>query len=198
LEGRPERHPGSFKTQANRVGATIFVAPDLVTGTLREGFLRLAHLDTAWERAVLVMFVVSEVHPFEDGNGRVARLAMNAELVAAHQSRIIVPTVYRDDYLGALRRLSRQDDPSVLIKALRYAQEWTCRIDFTDLEGARAQMESTNAFDDREGARLLLPPRRMFGEAAAIVGDGDEPSTRPPGPEHRPPRARRRSPRLED
>jgi prophage maintenance system killer protein len=45
-----------------------------------EGYQRLADLDTAWERSVLAMFVVSEVHPFDDGNGRVARIMMNAEL----------------------------------------------------------------------------------------------------------------------
>ena len=30
-----------------------------------------------------MMFLVSEVHPFADGNGRAARIMMNAELVAA-------------------------------------------------------------------------------------------------------------------
>jgi Fic family protein len=153
------------------------VAPDLVTGTLREGFQRLVDLDTAWERAVLSMFLVSEVHPFADGNGRVARIAMNAELVAAHQSRMIIPTVFREDYLGALRRLSRQDDPSVLIKALRYAQEWTSRIDFTDLESAKEQMAATHAFDNDEGVHLLLPSKRLFDKPTPIeIDEHSEPS----------------------
>jgi fido (protein-threonine AMPylation protein) len=177
MEGRPEHHPGSFKTKANRAGTTVFVAPDLVMGTLREGFQRLVDLDTAWERAVLSMFLVSEVHPFADGNGRVARIAMNAELVAAHQSRMIIPTVFREDYLGALRRLSRQDDPSVLIKALRYAQEWTSRIDFTDLESAKEQMAATHAFDNDEGVHLLLPSKRLFDEPSPIeIDEHSEPS----------------------
>ncbi|HTP26596.1 MAG TPA: hypothetical protein VMK12_13205, partial [Anaeromyxobacteraceae bacterium] len=38
LEGRPEKHPGAFKTEANRVGNVQFVVPTLVEGTLREGF----------------------------------------------------------------------------------------------------------------------------------------------------------------
>jgi fido (protein-threonine AMPylation protein) len=180
MEGRPEHHPGSFKTKANRAGTTVFVAPDLVTGTLREGFQRLVDLDTAWERAVLSMFLVSEVHPFADGNGRVARIAMNAELVAAHQSRMIVPTVFREDYLGALRRLSRQDDPSVLIRALRYAQEWTSRIDFTDLESAKEQMAATHAFDNDDGVHLLLPSKRLFDEPTPIeIDEHSEPSDSP-------------------
>ena len=43
-----------------------------------------------------------EVHPFNDGNGRISRIMMNAELVAADQSKIIIPTVFREDYLNAL------------------------------------------------------------------------------------------------
>jgi Fic family protein len=44
------------------------------------------------------MFVVAEVHPFTDGNGRTARLAMNQFLTQAGLTRIIIPTVYRNDY----------------------------------------------------------------------------------------------------
>ena len=34
-----------------------------------------------------MMFLVAEVHPFADGNGRVARVMMNAELIAGGQQR---------------------------------------------------------------------------------------------------------------
>ena len=43
---------------------------------------------------------------------------MNAELTAAGQTKIIVPTVFRPDYIGALRRLSRDGDPEVLVAAM--------------------------------------------------------------------------------
>ncbi|MCU4186322.1 Fic family protein [Acidiferrimicrobium sp. IK] len=169
MAGRPDKHPGDFKEKANQARVTRFVDPDLVDGTLTEGYQRLADLDTAWERSVLAMFVVSEVHPFDDGNGRIARIMMNAELTAADQMRTIVPTVFRDDYLGALRRLSREDDPSVLTKALRYANDWTARIDFSDLAGARDQMAATNAFElAEEGGRLLMPSKEMFGEPIEV------------------------------
>ncbi|MGH8995933.1 MAG: Fic family protein, partial [Acidimicrobiales bacterium] len=135
------------------------VPADLVEGTLRAGFDRLADLDTAWEPAVYTMFLVSEVHPLADGNGRVARVMMNAELVAGRQARIIVPTVLRDDYLGGLRRLTRDDDPSILIKVLRFAHDYTALVDFSDLASAADQMRRTNAFDDPDSpSRLRLPP----------------------------------------
>ena len=38
LERRLQANPGSFKTRANRAGATTFVHPDLVAGTLIEGY----------------------------------------------------------------------------------------------------------------------------------------------------------------
>jgi Fic/DOC family len=158
LRGRADKRPGSFKEAANRAGDSLFVPPGLVAGTLRAGWERLAELDTAFERAAYVMFLVSEVHPFDDGNGRLARIMMNTELVAGMQSRIIVPTVFRDDYLGGLRRLTRQDDPSVLIKALRYGHDYTARIGFSTLERATDSLRATNAFNEPgSDDRLRLP-----------------------------------------
>jgi hypothetical protein len=158
LGGRPDRRPGFFKEVPNRAGDSAFVLPGLVAGTLAAGWLRLGDLDTAFERAVYMMFLVSEVHPFDDGNGRLARVMMNAELVAGMQSRIIVPTVFRDDYLGGLRRMTRQDDPSVLIKALRYAHDYTAQIDFSDLTRATETLRTTNAFHEPDSDyRLTLP-----------------------------------------
>ena len=46
--------------------------------------------------------MVNEIHPFLEGNGRIARVTMNAELVRAKQTRMTIPTVYRGDYLGIL------------------------------------------------------------------------------------------------
>jgi hypothetical protein len=71
------------------------------------------------------LLLVSEVHPFADGNGRVARIMMNAELVAAGQERIIIPTSYRTDYLGALKALSHNAHMIPLIRMLDYAQQYT-------------------------------------------------------------------------
>ncbi len=52
-----------------------------------------------------MMVIVSEVHPFSDGNGRVARVMMNEELIAHDEERIIIPTAYRTDYLVLLDAL---------------------------------------------------------------------------------------------
>ena len=156
LAERKESNPGTFKQMPNRAGQSLFVDPALVEGTLRIGFEHLGALDTPWQRAVYVMFLISEVHPFDDGNGRTARIMMNAELTAGSQARIIIPTVFRDDYLGALRRLTRDDDSSVLIKALRYAHDYTFGIDFSDIPTATSQLEETHAFEEPDSPRRLM------------------------------------------
>ncbi len=157
MGGRPEKDPGVFKRIANQAGNTLFVDPSLVEGTLREGFERLASLDTAWERAVYTGFLIAEVHPFVDGNGRMARVMMNSELVRAGQCKIIVPTGFRTDYLTSLRRLSRFDDPSVFIKSMRFLHDYTQQIDWTSHEAAVADLRATNAFEEEsDSPRLTL------------------------------------------
>jgi hypothetical protein len=87
---------------------------------------------------------------------------MSAELVAGRHSKIIVPTGFRGDDLAALRRLSREDDPSVYIKALRFLHDYTAQIDWTSHDAAEVDLRATNAFEETDDAprlRLLRPAR---------------------------------------
>lgn len=162
MQGRPEIRPGEFKTVFNQAGSSLFVAPDLVEGTLRKGFQWHLSLSTPFQRAVYMMFLVAEVHPFADGNGRCARLMMNAELVVASQARIIIPTVFRNNYLSALKALTHQARPDALIRVLDFAQHYTSLIDWSDFKKAHAMLLATHAFEDSTtaevmGNRLVLP-----------------------------------------
>jgi fido (protein-threonine AMPylation protein) len=145
MAGRPEERPGQFKTQPNRAGNTEFVAPSRVRGTLRRGYERYVALQAGFPRAVFAMFLVAEVHPFSDANGRVARALANAELSAAAQQRLMIPIVYRDDYLQALRAMSRLQSPSQLIRVLSRAQEWAGSVDWSSMASAEADLERTRA-----------------------------------------------------
>ena len=157
MDGRPDKKPGEFKTQGNQAGNTIFVIPDLVRGTLDQGFEFLNALGEPLHRAIFMMFLVSEVHPFVDGNGRVARAMMNAELVTARQERIIIPTAYRTDYLGALKAISQNGHTDPVVKMLDQAQRYTHLIDWSDMAIAHAMLEETNAFAEGELAKLKIP-----------------------------------------
>lgn len=156
MEARQDKSPGAFKERVNRAGQTVFVAPELVGGTLERGFEFLQALDDPFQRAIYMMALVSEVHPFTDGNGRVARIMMNAELVARDEERIIIPTAYRIDYLGALKAFSHNGHTDPLIRMLDAAQAYTHRIDWSTLDRARAALAATNAFAEDPDARLEL------------------------------------------
>ena len=83
LEARISKMPGVFKDKNNRAGETFFVDFELVKGTLIKGFDFYKALTAPFAKAAYIMFMVSEIHPFLDGNGRIARVMMNAELVKA-------------------------------------------------------------------------------------------------------------------
>jgi fido (protein-threonine AMPylation protein) len=162
MEGRPEVSPGQFKDRANQFDSLIFVAPDEVEGTLIEGFRIYQRISEPLHRAIFIMFLVSEVHPFTDGNGSIARIMMNTELAAAEQVRVLIPIVYQSNYLQALRALSGNAWPEPIIKTLAFAQRFAAAVPWDDLTKAIAILTSTNAFvrpeeGDERGVRLKIP-----------------------------------------
>lgn len=155
MRERPEVGPGEFKTQTNRAGNTEFVLPRLVRGTLVEGSRLLPTVPAGTARAIFAMFLVAEVHPFADGNGRLARLVMNAELSAMNSCRIIIPTLFREEYLDCLRVLSRQVDPKPFLDAMQWIHEWSAAFDYEDLDETIAAMAQCSAFE-RSPAKFKL------------------------------------------
>lgn len=148
LSGRPDLHPGQFKERNNRAGNTEFVDFKLVPGTLDVGFSYYAALSSPMARAVYMMFLISETHPFDDGNGRVARMMMNAELFHAGEAKIIVPTVCREDYLLALRKLSRQKDPSAYLKVMDMLHRFTASLYGRSTDDMLQYLYKCNAFSE--------------------------------------------------
>jgi hypothetical protein len=156
MKERPEASPGDFKDRENFAGNTTFVSPRNVRGTLIEGSKLLPSVPPGMARALLAMFIVSEVHPFIDGNGRLARLVMNAELSVVNASRIIVPTLFREEYLDCLRVLTRQGKPEPFIAAMQHIQQWTAAFDYTNLDHVISQMKACNAFEKSRRQYQLL------------------------------------------
>lgn len=87
---------------------------------------------------------------------------MNAELHAAGQVRIIVPTSFRVDYLDGMRMLSRRGDPSILISGMRHLHNFTASLDFGVFEVALRELVEANAMDD-SGDILDTGQHRDFG-----------------------------------
>jgi hypothetical protein len=162
MEGRPSCKPGQFKTKSNRWGDTLFVEPSLVVGTLQRGFEILQSLESPMARAAFAMFLISEVHPFADGNGRMARIMMNAELVHAGQERVIIPTVFRSEYIQSLKALSHNNRAGALLDVLNFAQRYVAAVDFSDYSTAFHTLSETHAFGKPAdamgiGDKLVIP-----------------------------------------
>ncbi len=158
LEQRPESSPGQFKLERNRAGETWFVDPHLVRGTLIEGSLLAGSIPEGLARAVYYSFLVTEVHPFNDGNGRISRLVMNAELSRVGEARVIIPTLFHEEYVDSQRQLSRQNDPAGLIRALSLMQRWTVAFDFSEVDVLIATVKRTGALErSRAQYQLTMP-----------------------------------------
>jgi Fic family protein len=158
LSARKTKNPGEFKDKNNRAGTTEFVDMELVPGTLKKGFDWYSLLQHPFAKAAYMMFMISEVHPFLDGNGRIARVMMNAELSAKGLSKIIIPTVYREDYMGALKKLTRQRDADAYIRMMLRAWEFSSHIHNESLEGMEEYLGACNAFlSHKEGYLKIIP-----------------------------------------
>lgn len=146
LSVRKSKMPGEFKDRNNRAGTTEFVDWQLVPGTLKKGYEWYSLLQHPFSKAAYMMFMISEVHPFIDGNGRIARVMMNAELGAKGLSKIIIPTVYREDYMGTLKKLTKQRDGDAYTRMLLKAWEFSSNIYDVSLDRMEEYLTKCNAF----------------------------------------------------
>ena len=133
---RGER-PGEYKHHAYVVGDDVGLEPDEVPQAVRElldevreakggphdslGSLTVA----AYAHAVLV-----DIHPFADGNGRLARQLANMVLLADDVLPVLVPEGDRMAYYGALDAFHYEDDlnPFVEFLAAEALRFWDGRI----------------------------------------------------------------------
>ncbi|GAP36207.1 fic family protein [Piscinibacter sakaiensis] len=152
---RPGASPG-------QTGTTEFVLPEMVRGTLDEGSRLALSVPEGLARAIYYAFLVSEVHPFSDGNGRLSRLVMNAELSRVGLNRIIIPTLYHLQYVDCARALTRGNEPTGFIKALAGMAVWCSEFAYDELDGLIAAIRRTHALEESPVRYRLL---RANGEA---------------------------------
>lgn len=87
---------------------------------------------------------------------------MCAELSADEQARIVIPIVFRNEYMAGVRALSRDGRCDLHVRTLAYAWRWTAGMPWHDRAAADGRLRATNALTDstdaeREGIRLELP-----------------------------------------
>lgn len=156
LKMRPEANPGKPKLDVNYAGTTKFVEPAYVRGTLAEGSRLALSVPEGLARAVYYAFLVSEVHPFDDGNGRLSRLVMNAELTRTGLSRIIIPTLYHPQYVDCSRALTRGNDASGFVRSLAKMARWASQFDYSNLNALITSLRGTHALEESPAQFRLL------------------------------------------
>jgi len=152
MASRPAVEPGVFKKMNNEFGSRVFVAPDLVEETLARGWPASRDLPSASSRALYLLLFIAEVHPFNDGNGRISRLCMNAELESAGQARLILPTSLRSDYLAVLEAFTLRGDPAPYIAFAHKLIDLNSRMPFGSFEESHNYFRKAGALDENSPA----------------------------------------------
>ena len=99
--------PGSYKlgdyvVGAKEVGADVTDVPELMRDLLEDVNSYLSDSGSALTVAAYLHASLVDVHPFADGNGRVARLLMNTVLLAMGHPPVVIREQDRMAYYGAL------------------------------------------------------------------------------------------------
>ncbi|GAB1473464.1 Fic family protein [Bacteroidota bacterium] len=84
--------------------------PDAVREAMPELFELIKNEPDARVRAVLGHFIFVYIHPYMDGNGRIARFLMNAMLISGGYNWTIIPVERRQEYMIALEKASVNED----------------------------------------------------------------------------------------
>ncbi len=145
MRERKDKRPGKLKERVNKAGSSVFVKPNELVGTLTKAFEIYEALPKGLESAIFMQFMISECHPFDDGNGRLSRIMMNRELHSADLHKIIVPTVHRDSYLNGLRQATREGKFATIAKVFYQLQHYSASIDWIVYGDARDVLEGHKA-----------------------------------------------------
>ncbi len=109
--------PGEYKTTANNVrlktGETFyFTSPEETAAQMHDLMNWYRANEDQLHPAVLAAMLhyrFVRIHPFDDGNGRVARLLMNYHLLRKGYPPIIIKSADKENYLTALQRADTGD-----------------------------------------------------------------------------------------
>ena len=170
-------HAGQYKSRPNSVitatgerfeYASPEETPALMTdlidwynGAVDEGKL------SALELASLFHYRYIRIHPFEDGNGRIARLLVNFILLRADYPMIIVRSDDKDKYLSALNRcdvvvgLNPSDGAHAELEQIQPFVEYMrgCLARALEIRIRAAQGESIEEEDDWKKKMVILSKR---------------------------------------
>ena len=158
-DGRNTRRPiavGAYKSTANNIvtstGETYyFTPPEQVPRAMRQLIDWYHAQEDSGEHPIIVAALFHyrfvRIHPFDDGNGRMARLLMNRILLGHGYPLAIVRRDTRGRYLQELERADQTEDPGEFIDYIASCCEYPLNL---YLRAARGEPLEDNDDIDRE------------------------------------------------
>ena len=85
----------------------------------------------------------------------------NAELFKTGLSRIIVPTVYREDYIMSLKKFTNRKEPDTFIRVMDKLQIFSNNIFGNNFEELNNYFKATDAYKEPSEGQLKIIDRSM-------------------------------------
>ena len=175
---------GEYKIQPNNVRTSTgeiyyFTPPDQVKPAMGDLIDWYRKQEDEGEHPIVIAatfhYRFTRIHPFDDGNGRMARLLMNMILIKHGYTVAVVPVEQRDQYIGMLEQADKTEDLVEFIAYVAHCCKYTLNLhlraargeDIEDVEDIdkeiaifkRSLEKSTgNAIRAREYADQVLYP----------------------------------------
>lgn len=112
-----DAHAGVYRDHQVFISGTDYIppAPNEVPGLMAELVKELNECKGQMHPVMLAAYAhrrLVDIHPFQDGNGRTARLLMNMILINQGYCIVSIPPVLRNEYISSLRQAQREKDPT--------------------------------------------------------------------------------------
>jgi Fic family protein len=109
-----DQHAGTYRSGTVRISGSSLIPPNpvKVPDLMEQMFRDISSLSDPLTKAAALHHGITRIHPFADGNGRSARLAMNFILLAAGYPPISIAPADRVAYYQALEAADQENLPA--------------------------------------------------------------------------------------
>lgn len=136
---------GEYKTQPNNVRTSTgemyyFTPPEQVKPAMSDLIDWYRTKENEGEHPIIMAatfhYRFVRIHPFDDGNGRMARLLMNMILIKHGYTVAIIPIQERNRYINSLEQADKSEDLAEFIAYIAHCCEYTLNL---HLKAARGE-----------------------------------------------------------
>lgn len=144
--------PGEYKKIPNETTPYTYTLPENVSVGMIVSHSMAKLLAPGLAQALMLDFGIVEVHPFDDGNGRSARLEAACALHGAGSAPLLTTVQTRNRMIYAMNEFRRERDMTAVVQAALDCQAWTSEIDWLDERAVAERLA--------DGNHLHTPPAR--------------------------------------